>query len=78
MIMNRYEIRYKARITKVQKVAHVIAKTKVSAKRALASREASPIIQGIYEVATVEIADNRLVPYVERVEFVKKGVKRDE
>lgn len=72
MIINRYEICYKARISKAEKRAYIIAKTKVSAKRALASREVSPIIQEVYEIARVEVPDNRLIPYIERVEFVKK------
>lgn len=65
--MNRYEINYKSRITKVPKRALVIAKTKVEAKRMLAVREASPIIQSIYQLETVDIAFS----HIEQIEFVK-------
>ena len=74
MIINRYEIRYKARISKAEKMAHVIARTKVEAKRVLASREASPIIQWVGEIAEIDVPDGRFGGgYVEKTEFVKKG-----
>ena len=72
MIVKRYEIEYKTRITKVLKVAYVIARTKVEVKRVLARQEASPIIQWVGEIATVNVPDNVLVPYIEKIEFVKK------
>jgi hypothetical protein len=74
MIVKRYEIEFKTRVTKVQKMAHVIARTKVEAKRVLASREASPIIQWVGEIAEIDVPDGRFGGgYVEKTEFVKKG-----
>jgi hypothetical protein len=79
MIVKRYEIEFKTRVTKVQKMAHVIARTKVEAKRVLASREASPIIQWIGEIAEIDVPDGRFGGgYVEKTEFVKKGVNRND
>lgn len=75
VIVKRYEIEFKTRVTKVQKMAHVIARTKVEAKRVLASREASPIIQWISEIAEIDVPDGRFGGgYVEKTEFVKKRV----
>jgi len=74
MIVKRYEIEYKTRVTKVQKKALVIARTKVEAKRILASHEASPIIQWVGEVAEINVPDGRFGGgYIEKTEFVKKG-----
>lgn len=69
--ITRYKIEYKARITKVKKEAVILARTKVEAKRGLTMRETSPIIQQVYPLGEVTLPYNLILPYVEKIDFVK-------
>jgi len=64
MTVTLYEIKYRARITKVKKTAHVLARNKAGAKSGLSHKEPNPIIHSVDAVREVEVNDNLLLPYV--------------